>query len=158
VARKRKTWREKLRDAKAKPGLPRVFYCEDAKQNIVVPSPGEIEQMIRGVPAGKLLTIREIAQRLTAKHEADTACPMTTGIFAWIIAHAAEEEAVESAADAQPGVPWWRVLKTGGEINPKYPGAGQTQKKRLEAEGHKVVAKGKKLVVADYEQSLCEPA
>ena len=41
-------------------------------------------------------------------------------------------------------VPWWRVLKTSGELNPKYPGEGAVQRAKLEAEGHCVEAKGKK--------------
>jgi len=45
-------------------------------------------------------------------------------------------------------------LKTGGVINPKYPGGVERQKKLLEKEGHKVVQKGKKYVVVDYEKSL----
>jgi len=45
-------------------------------------------------------------------------------------------------------------LKTGGVINPKYPGGVEKQKRFLEKEGHRVIQKGKKHVVADYEKSL----
>jgi len=45
-------------------------------------------------------------------------------------------------------------LKTGGVINVKYPGGVEGQKKLLEKEGHQVIQKGKKHVVADYEKSL----
>jgi hypothetical protein len=45
-------------------------------------------------------------------------------------------------------------LKTGGVINAKYPGGVEGQKKLLEREGHKVVQKGKKYIVADYEKTL----
>ncbi len=50
--------------------------------------------------------------------------------------------------------PYWRTLKTGGELNPKYPGGIARLRKRLAAEGHRVVAKGKRFVVADYDKSL----
>lgn len=50
--------------------------------------------------------------------------------------------------------PFWRTLKTGGEINPKYPGGVQGIARRLRAEGHKVEAKGKRLMVADYQTAL----
>jgi len=41
-------------------------------------------------------------------------------------------------------------------INEKYPGGVEAQKKLLEKEGHKVVQKGKKCVVVDYEKSLAK--
>ena len=69
----------------------------------------------------------------------------------WIAANAAEE----SAADGKKQItPYWRTLKTGGELNPKYPGGVDRLKKLLNAEGHRVTAKGKRFVVADYEGSL----
>jgi len=39
-------------------------------------------------------------------------------------------------------------------INEKYPDGVEGQKKLLEKEGHKVIQKGKKYVVVDYELSL----
>jgi len=47
-------------------------------------------------------------------------------------------------------------LRTGGVINPKYPGGLDAQKKLLEKEGHEVVPRGKKLVVHDFEKSLAK--
>ena len=76
---------------------------------------------------------------------------MCTGIFAWIAAHAAEEAATEGKTRITP---YWRTLKAGGELNGKYPGGVEQLKLQLEAEGHRVVAKGKRLFVADYEKRL----
>jgi hypothetical protein len=45
-------------------------------------------------------------------------------------------------------------LKTGGELNPKYPGGIEDQRARLQLEGHTVIQKGEKFIVADYEKSL----
>jgi hypothetical protein len=39
-------------------------------------------------------------------------------------------------------------------INEKYPGGVEAQKKLLEKEGHKVIAKGKKFVVVDFEKNI----
>jgi len=39
-------------------------------------------------------------------------------------------------------------------INPKYPGGVERQKELLEEEGHRVIQKGKRYVVADYERFL----
>jgi hypothetical protein len=44
---------------------------------------------------------------------------MTTGIFAWIAANAAEEQKRKGEKEITP---YWRTLKSGGVINEKYPG------------------------------------
>ncbi len=106
---------------------------------------------MKKVPEGKLITINEIREALAKKHNATIGCPMTTGIFAWVAAHAAEEQRQQGEKNITP---YWRTLKTGGVINVKYPGGVEGQKKLLEKEGHQVIQKGKKHVVADYEKSL----
>lgn len=45
-------------------------------------------------------------------------------------------------------------MKTGGVINEKYPGGVEAQKKLLQKEAHKVVQKGKKALVIDFEKAL----
>ena len=82
-------------------------------------------------------------------------CPLTTGIFAWLAANAADEAASEGATRITP---YWRTLKSGGELNRKYPGGIEAQKIRLEAEGHKIRRKGKRYVVADYDKALFQPS
>ncbi len=151
MPREKKSWQQKLADAKAKPGLPKTFLCKKTKRRFVVPSPAEVEKIIRRVPRGKLTTMAEMGERLRKAHGVDVACPMTTGIFASLIAHAADEAVAEGRKRVPP---WWRVLKTGGLLNPKYPGGGKEQQRRLKAEGHRVVPKGKALAVADYERAL----
>jgi alkylated DNA nucleotide flippase Atl1 len=118
---------------------------------MVIPAPREVDAIMKSVPRGKLITIKEIRERLAKQHKATVACPLTCGIFAWIAAHAAEEAAAEGAKHVTP---YWRTLKTGGELNPKYPGGIATQQQRLEAEGHRVIAKGKKFFVAEFEKRV----
>ncbi len=153
---KRKSWFEKLQDSK---DLPRVEKITDKMSKrwgtgtVVIPAPMEVDEMMRRVPEGKLITINEIRAALAKKHGATIGCPMTTGIFAWIAANAAEEQRQKGEKDITP---YWRTLKTGGVINPKYPGGVDAQKKLLEKEGHEVVQKGKKYVVVDFEKSLAK--
>ena len=153
---KRKSRSEKLRDSK---DLPRVEKITDKMSKrwgtgtVVIPAPMEVNEMMRRVPEGKLITINEIRAALARKHGATIGCTMTTGIFAWIAANAAEEQRQKG----ENGItPYWRTLKTGGVINPKYPGGVEAQKKLLEKEGHEVVPKGKKHVVVDSEKSLAK--
>jgi len=120
-------------------------------------SPLEVDALMKRVPKGKLITITEIRTALAKRHGVNVCCPITTGIFAWIAAHAAEEAVTDAAANGRgrPKItPYWRTLKTGGELNPKYPGGIARLRKQLIAEGHRLVAKGKRFFVADYEKSL----
>lgn len=153
---KRKSWSEKLKDNK---GLPKVekITAKMSKRwgtgTVIIPAPMEVNEMMRKVPEGKVITIGEIRAALAKKHGATIGCPLTTGIFAWVAANAAEEERQRG----EKGItPYWRTLKTGGVINPKYPGGVEAQKKLLEKEEHKIIQKGKKYLVADYEKSLAK--
>ena len=151
---KRKTWREKLADDKDLPKVVKItgkMTRRWGKGTCAIPAPREVDAVMQKVPEGKLITINEIRQILARKHRATIGCPITTGIFAWIAAHAAEEAALAGESDVTP---YWRTLKAGGELNPKYPGGIERVRSLLEAEGHTVVAKGKKIVVADYESRL----
>lgn len=155
---KRKSWREKLADDKDLPKVVKITGKMSArwgKGTVAIAAPREVDAIMRKVPEGKLITINEIRQMVAKKHKATIGCPITTGIFAWIAAHAAQEAA---AAGETEITPYWRTLKTGGELNPKYPGGIPRLKALLEAEGHTVVAKGKRHVVTDYESQLVKTA
>ncbi|MBM3155969.1 MAG: MGMT family protein [Chloroflexi bacterium] len=153
-AKKPKSWQEKLADSK---DLPRVVEINEKMSKrwgtgtCVIPAPKEVDEIMRKVPRGRLITLNEIREMLAKRHRASIGCPMTTGIFAWVAAHAAVEATLEGKKNTTP---YWRTLKSGGIINEKYPGGVQDQKKLLEKEGHKVVPKGKNYVVADYEKFL----
>ena len=150
----KKSWREKLADSK---GLPRVGKVTGKMSKrwgegvMVIPAPLEVDALMKQVPRGLLVTVNELRVALAKKHSANFACPMTTGIFSWIAAHAAAEGEAEGAKSITP---FWRTLKSGGEVNPKFPGGVEEITRRLRAEGHKVISKGKKTIVADHEKKL----
>jgi len=152
--KKRSSWNEKLDQSK---GLPKVVPIGPTMRKqwgegtVVVPTPREVDSIMKSVPAGKLITIQEIRAIVAERHGATIGCPLTVGIFAWIAAHAAEDDAKARRRDATP---YWRTLKSGGFLNEKYPGGVEAQKAKLEAEGHAIIARGKRLAVADYEQAL----
>lgn len=149
----KKSWKEKLHDSK---DLPKVIEIDEkmskrwGEGTCVIPAPIEVDEIMKKVPIGEVITINEIRALLAEKHGANIACPITTGIFAWIAAGAADE-------DAQAGkkriTPYWRTLKTDGLLNEKYPGGIEAQMKLLEKEGHTIVPKGKKnFVVLNYDK------
>lgn len=150
------SWQQKLMNSK---DLPRVEKIDKKKSKrwgtgtFVIPAPIEVDEIMRKVPKGKLITIAEIRQILAKKHKATIGCPITTGIFSWIAANAAGEMQGQGKKRITP---YWRTLKTGGILNEKYPGGLKNLKNRLKAEGHTVIQKGrsKHFMVADFEKSL----
>jgi len=150
----KKSWSEKLKDSKE---LPKIAPIDGrmsrrwGQGTFVVPAPIEVDALMKRVPRGKLITIDQLRAMLAQKHRVNVACPLTTGIFAWIAAHAAEESL---AAGKKQITPYWRTLKSKGEINPKYPGGLENISALLQQEGHTVVQKGKRAFVRDFEKSL----
>lgn len=136
MAYRRKTWREKLADDK---GLPKIAKIEGKMTNrwgtgtMVIPAPRKVDAMIRTIRKGRTATINDLRAMLAKKHGVDICCPITTGIFTWIAAHAAAEDEAEGKKRITP---WWRVLKSDGKLNPKYPGGVEAQARRLVVEGH----------------------
>lgn len=149
----KKTWQEKLQNNK---DLPKIFKLEGkakerfGKGTMVIPKPLDVHNIMKKVPEGKVITTQQIASKLAKKYKADMACPMCTGIFAWISAHAAAEQ---EAAGGE-GIPYWRTVKSNGELNPKFPGGLAGLEERLKEEGHTFTSKGKKRLVADLEEHL----
>ena len=158
MAKPRKSWREKLADSK---GLPKVVEINDKMSKrwgtgtVVIPAPKEVDEIMREVPRGKLITTGQIRAILAQKHGATIGCPLTTGIFAWVTAHAAEEAAAAGEKDITP---YWRTLKSRGELNEKYPGGAEAQASHLREEGHTIEpGKGKKPPkVKDFEMVLAK--
>lgn len=161
---KKKTWSEKLKDSKDFPKVVKITgkmakrWLADRSLGkgrgtgtVVIPAPMEVNKIMKKVPKGKLITINQIREIVAEKHKATIGCPITCGIFARIAASAAEEEKAQGKKDITP---FWRTLKEGGVINEKYPGGEKGQKRFLEKEGHKIIKKGKKYVVVNYQKSL----
>ncbi len=111
-------------------------------------------RLMKSVPKGRLTTINELRTVLAKKHRTDFACLITTGIFSWIAAYAADELAQQGRKRITP---YWCTLKSDGQINPKYPGGIEAIRDKLEAEGHTVIQKGKRFLVQDFEKKTIAP-
>lgn len=114
--------------------------------------PIDYDKAMKEVPCGKVTTIEKIRAHFARNSGADFTEPITAGIFVSIAAWASEQREEDKT-------PYWRTLKAGGTLNPKYPGGIEAQKEKLEAEGHTVLQKGRKNIkyyVKDYEKSLFE--
>ncbi|TQS83646.1 MGMT family protein [Candidatus Methanomassiliicoccus intestinalis] len=108
------------------------------------------DELMKKVPHGKVVTAEKIREYLAEKNCADFTDPMTAGLFISIAAWASHQREEDIT-------PYWRTLKTDGELNAKYPGGIEAQKKMLEEEGHVIIQKGRKNIrffVKDYENVL----
>ena len=157
---KRKTWQQKLEDSKNLPKtleLEPNFPCYRALKKMgaepgdsVVLAPGlEVDAIMKQVPKGRLLTLEEICKKLAKKHGVEYCCTLTTGIFINIVANAAEE--------MNSDVPYWRTIKNDGQLNKKFPGGVEKQKRLLEKEGHTITKRGRKQIkyyVKDFDKKV----
>lgn len=115
--------------------------------------PSDYDALMKKVPEGKVVTVGMIRKYLSDKADADFTDPMTAGIFVNIAAWASSQR------NGKDETPYWRTLKSDGELNDKYPGGVKKQKERLEEEGHTIIQKGRKNIryyVKDYEECLYE--
>ncbi len=156
AARVKKTWREKLAQAEGLPKIvatPAKMQKAHGKGTMLIARPRDVDALVRTIRKGRLATVNQLRERLAADQGADTTCPMTTGIFLRIVAEVAEEDLREGKKRVSP---YWRVLRGKGQLNPKYPGGVEAQARRLEAEGHEIMAgRGKSPpCVVDYECRL----
>jgi alkylated DNA nucleotide flippase Atl1 len=159
MAKIKETWREKLGSTARRQNLPRVEAVDSkmaerfGEGTLVIPSPVEVDALMKTVPKGKLMTINQIRAFMAQKYHTTYGCPMTTGIFVGMAAKAAEEEAQEGKAEYTP---YWRTLKGKGELNEKYPGGIAAQAEKLEAEGHEIITDrtGKPKRVKGWEKKL----
>ncbi len=138
-------------------GMPKIQEITDPKAiekyggtRMYFAPPIDYDRVMRLVPEGMLTTVGEIRSCFARANHADFTDPITAGIFVSIAAWASEQRACDPT-------PYWRTLKAGGELNPKYPGGVKAQRAKLEAEGHAVVCRGRtnlRWYVQNYQAKL----
>jgi len=161
----KKTWLEKLEDKKTFPKVLKLeenFPCYNAVHKmganagdpVVLVNASEIIPIMANVPRGKIITILEICKKIAKKHRVKGCCSLTTGIFIMTIANAVEEAIARGEKSMLTKIPYWRTLKSDGFLNKKYSGGQEAQKKLLEKEGFKIIARGKKYQVSGYKDFI----
>jgi hypothetical protein len=118
---------------------------------MVIARPLDVDALIRKVRSGRLVTQAQIRSRLARDYNADTACPLCTGIFVRIAAEAAEEDRRLGRSRITP---YWRVLRDNGSLNQKFPGGVKAQAARLRAEGLGVDVGKKPPRIKDFQKYL----
>ena len=152
----KKDFNAMLKDSKDMPKLVKITDKPSIKKyggdNMYFAPPMDYDEIMKKIPYGKLITIGNIRDYFAKKNNADFTDPITAGIFTSIVAWASFQRNEDKT-------PYWRTLKNNGELNPKYPGGVELQKKKLEEEGHTIIQKGRtniRYYVKDFENSLIE--
>lgn len=134
--------------------MPKIKVINDEKTikkyggtRMFLAPPLYYDKLMRKVPKGKLITAGQIREYLAKENNADFTCPLTAGIFINIVAWASYQRKEDIT-------PYWRTLKTNGELNNKYPEGVELQKRLLEEEGHTIIQKESKYYVKDFESKL----
>jgi hypothetical protein len=73
MAMLRKSWREKLHDSRDMPKVVEVTPEMSQRWGtgtVVIPAPLEVDEIMRQVPEGRLITINQIREKLAKKHHA----------------------------------------------------------------------------------------
>ena len=152
----KKDFNAMLQDGK---DMPKIQIITDKKSigkyggnRMLFAPPIDYDCVMRQIPCGCLTTVGKIRKYFAKQIQADFTDPITAGIFVSICAWASFQRSTDET-------PYWRTLKANGELNPKYPGGAESQKEKLEAEGHTIVVKGRtniRYFVKDYEKALFE--
>lgn len=120
---------------------------------MLIANPQWVEDYIMTIPEGEFRTMDDLRHALAKRGNADFACPLTSGIFARVVA---EASFYEQENGLQVTAPWWRLVKSDGTMNEKFPGQGDLQAELLEKEGVKLISRGrsKKLKVNLHPEAL----
>ena len=76
MAKLKETWRQKLISTTQKQNLPRVVEVNEKMSKkwgdgtCVIPSPVEVDAVMKSVPKGKLITINQIREFMAKKYHA----------------------------------------------------------------------------------------
>ncbi len=151
----RKSWREKYENP-AK-GLPKVvngpaeWIKRFGGRKVLIATPHLVDEVIRKVPKGKLITLNQIREKLAKDFKAESTCPLTTGIFLRIVSEVVEEDKKTGKKKISP---YWRVIRENGSLIDKFPGELKTQARCLKDEGHKILSDKKVPKVKEFERYL----
>lgn len=152
----KKDFNAMLNNSKDMPTIKDIDKEEVVKRyggsRMLLAPPIDYDGLMRQVPKGKVVTSEQIRKVLANRYGADFTCPLTAGIFINIAAWASEQRDTDKT-------PYWRTLKSDGELNEKYPGGIDAQQKKLEAEGFTIFTKGRskqRYYVQDFDKALAE--
>ena len=109
LASMRKSWKEKLNIDKpyAVKKLDKNFSDMKVGENMLIATPKIVDEYIKQIPKGINVNIKTLRKDLALTYNADTTCPVTTGIFLRIVSEAAYEDLLNGEKNITP---FWIVV------------------------------------------------
>ena len=104
-----RSWKEKLNIDKSfvVKRLDKNFSDMKVGENMLIATPKIIDDYIKQIPKGININIKTLRNDLALTYNADTTCPVTTGIFLRIVSEAAFEDFLNGEKNITP---FWRVV------------------------------------------------
>ena len=110
---------------------------------MLLPSTTTVEEFLRQVPPGRLVTTGILCMALSKKFEVKGTCPVTT-----------KKALVALANDTQKRVPYWRVINQNGSLVSQFPQGIEVQAALLAEEGSTIEFVNKSARVRDFKKKL----
>jgi 6-O-methylguanine DNA methyltransferase, DNA binding domain len=129
------------------PQLERFFGTSG---RMLKPSVATIAAMLVQIPSGQVVTTDALRRTLADQFGVEVTCPYDTKMALLAISNDS------SLNQSGLNIPFWRVIKTNGELIPKCAGGLEAQTKFLRAEGFMVdaTADGKKAKLKVFKDKL----
>jgi hypothetical protein len=114
---------------------PRVVSDPKHGDKLLIPTPLLVGEEVARVPSGEVITFSQLRERLAQRFNADRTCPLTTGIFAVILAGAVSADITR---ERKARWPVWRLVKDDGCLNANWPLDARYRASLLRGEGLRV--------------------
>jgi alkylated DNA nucleotide flippase Atl1 len=153
----KKSWRDKFENPGK--GLPKVvsgpseWVKRFGGRKVLIATPLLVDEVLQKIPKGRLITIKQIREKLAKDFKAEACCPLTTGIFLRIVSEVSEED---KKSGKKRITPYRRVVRENGSLIDKFPGELKAQAKYLKEEGHKILSDKKVPRIKEFEKYLYE--
>lgn len=89
-----------------------------AGARLLIATPMIVQDYMRGIPSGETRTMAQMRAELAQRFQADATCPLTSGIFARIVAEAALDERTAGKPENQI-TPFWRLVDPKSQLAKK---------------------------------------
>jgi len=106
-------------EARLRPEVPpRVVEDSRNGKSLLLPTPLLVGEAIAAIPRGHVMTVTQLRRALAERFNAESTCPLMTGMFATILAGAVAEDLGQRR---KPRWPIWRLVRDDGTLHPKWP-------------------------------------
>jgi hypothetical protein len=113
----RKSWTERVNDARPHEVKPCAKDFADIKrgQRMLLTTARDVAGAVRTIPRGQEVDMKTLRARLARAFQAETACPVVTGIHLRAVAEMVGEQ-LDAGVPPRDVVPVWRAMPEGAPI------------------------------------------